>query len=106
MEDVIVDDFGSTFIFSCLIEQSGVFEDKVVALGNEFRMRLELGKTELVRLLHALVKLVELHEDAAVRLVETESALHALQRFFRIVLFVAVNQSEVSPNFREFRIAL
>ena len=54
--------------------------------------------------LHALVELIELHEDTGIVFVEVESPLHTLQRLLLAPLFVESCQGEVAPNGGELRI--
>ena len=54
----------------------------------------------------ALVKLVELHKDALIVLVEMEGLFHILQSLFLIALLVKASESQVTPYGWERRIEL
>ena len=101
-----VDELSSLLVLSCLVEQCGMFEQQVVALGHEMQMLLKHGEALGVRLLHALVELVEFHEYAAVGLIKTKGTLHALESLLCIVVLVAVSQCQIAPYGWELRVEL
>ena len=97
MERVIVYQFLSLAVFSCLVEQGGIFDEQVIALLHEIKMALKISQAFVVWLLHALVELVKLHENTGVVGVEAERQLHISQGIVVAVLFVEQEQGEVAP---------
>ena len=98
MEDVLVEQGLGFFVAAELVEQGDVFEDEVVALCHE------VGQGDIVLeaffggTVEFLVKLVEFHEDAGIRLVEGEGEFHLLQGTLSIMLLVVVKQGEVAVH--------
>ena len=93
-------------IASQLVQQRNLLQHQVVALGNELGIFLQVVKTELMGLLHPLVKLVEFHQDAGILLVKTEGTLHVLHCFLLTTLLVEASQCQITPHRRELRVEL
>ena len=75
-----------------MIQQGNLFEDKVIAFLNEFRILLQEIETLLIGLMQTLVKLVELHQHATVCLIEMESLLHIFKGLILTILLVEASQ--------------
>ena len=106
MEDAVINQRLSLFVAAQHIEQSGMFEHEVVAALYQLGMLLVEGQALGMRTVQALVKLVELHEDALIVLVEMEGLFHILQSLFLIALLVKASESQVTPYGWERRIEL
>ena len=103
--EVMSIEFAHGFLIATqLVQQRDVLEQEVVALRHEFGIALEVVEAELVWTLHALVELVELHEDTGIVFVKVESPLHTLQGLLPAPLLVESCQGEVAPDGGELRI--
>ena len=104
VEDAVVDDLLGFLIAAKHIEQRGLFEHEVIALTDELWILTQEVETLLMRLVQALVELVELHEHTGIALVEAEGTLHILQSLILTILLVETGQSQVTPDGGERRI--
>jgi len=90
VEDVAVEQCHGLIVASEVVEQGDLFEQEVIALGNECGVLLQVGEALGMRATGNLVELVELHEDAAIGGVEAEGTLHIFEGEIAVVLLIII----------------